>query len=81
MQIDSNSIKKILVIQIRPLGDVLLATSYLEALKKKYPNAIIDFFVSEPFDQVVRNHPYIQTLIIPPKKGPLPPYLWGVLNA
>jgi len=81
MQIDPNSIKKILVVQIRPFGDVLLATSYLEALTKRYPDATIDFFVSAPFDQVLHNHPLLSSIIVSPKKDALLPYLWGRLRA
>jgi len=80
MQIDHNSIKKILVVQIRPFGDVLLATSYLEALTKQYSGATIDFFVSAPFDQVLHNHPLLSSIIVSPKKDAFLSYLWGRLR-
>ncbi len=43
----------ILVIQIRRLGDVILATPALEALKKRYPNAKLDFLVEAPGAEAV----------------------------
>jgi heptosyltransferase III len=80
MTIDHSSIKKILVIQFRPFGDVLLATSYFEALKNRYPDCTIDFLVSEPFDQIIRGHPLISEIITTPKKGGLS-YFTGRLKA
>ena len=50
-------IKKILIIQFRPFGDVLLATSYLQALKNRFPAAAIDFLVKKPFQEVLAGHP------------------------
>lgn len=71
------TINKILIVQQRPYGDVLLATSYLEALQSKFPQAAIDFFVSEPYDQVVDGHPFIRSVITSPAKKRLLPYLFG----
>lgn len=66
-----DKIRKILVIQIRPYGDVLLSTSYLEALRQKYPHAEIDFFVSEPFHEVLYRNPYVDRVLVSPRKGNL----------
>lgn len=62
-QIDSNSIKRILVIQFRPFGDVLLATSYLKALSDRFPDASIDFLVKKPFHEVLYKNPWISTIV------------------
>ena len=61
--IDPRAIQKILVIQFRPFGDVLLATSYLEALRKKFPYASIDFLVKKPFQEVLYKNPWISHVI------------------
>lgn len=74
-------IRKILIIQQRPFGDVLLATSYIEALRTHYPQSVVDFFVSSPFDQVVAGHPFIRNVITSPAKGKFLPYLFGRLRA
>jgi len=37
-------IRKILLIQYKPFGDVLLNTGYLPTLRKHFPNAQIDYF-------------------------------------
>ena len=64
MQVDPLAIKKILIIQFRPFGDVLLATSYLAALKEKIPHAKIDFLVKQPFQEILYNNPFINEVII-----------------
>lgn len=61
---------KILVLQFRPFGDVLLATSYLAALKEKYPAAKIHYLCNTPFHTVIEEHPLIDKIInIPYERG------------
>lgn len=62
-------IKKILIIQLRPYGDVLLATSYLEALRNSFPESRIDFLVSAPYDDILYKNPFVSNVIVSPKKG------------
>jgi ADP-heptose:LPS heptosyltransferase len=63
-------IKKILIIQIKPYGDVLLTTSYFQALAKQFPNAKIDFLVRKPYHKVLFNNPYLNdTLLVEKVKG------------
>lgn len=78
-RIDAERIRRILVIQFRPFGDVFLATSYLGALKKRFPNARIGFFVSAPYDDALKHHPHIDDVIVSPAGGLLP-YLRGRLT-
>ena len=61
--IKHSEISKILIIQLRPFGDVLLTTSYLSAIRKKYPAAQIDFLVSRPYDSILINNPYIDHVV------------------
>jgi heptosyltransferase II len=63
-------IRKILILQFRPFGDVLLCTSYLSALKEQYPNAEIHYLCNTPFHTVIEKHPFIDKIInIPYVKG------------
>jgi ADP-heptose:LPS heptosyltransferase len=64
MNIDLNEIKKVLIIQIRPFGDVLLNTPYFPFLRKKLPNAKIDFLVCRPYHKILENNPYIDEMIV-----------------
>ncbi len=61
-------IKRILIIQYKPFGDVLLNTAYLPALRKKFPDATIDFLVQKPFKTILENNPNLNNLILMEKK-------------
>ncbi len=58
------SIKNILVIRLSSLGDVLLTTPVIRALKKKHPDSEIDFLVKPQFSDVLKFNPYIKELIL-----------------
>jgi ADP-heptose:LPS heptosyltransferase len=61
------SIKKILIIQYKPFGDVLLNTGYLPALRKKFPNAQIDFLIQKPYKIILEDNQFLDNLLIIPK--------------
>ncbi|MFD1614321.1 glycosyltransferase family 9 protein [Gelatiniphilus marinus] len=54
---------KILVIQQKMIGDVLTSSILFEALRKKYPNAQLDYLINEHTFPVVKNHPLIDNFI------------------
>lgn len=56
-------IKKILVLKIGGLGDVLLVTPALKALKSKYPSAQITVLIPEKAKDVLNNNPHIDIII------------------
>ena len=58
------SVRKILVIQLAPFGDVLLTTSYFEALKARMPAARLFYLVKEPYHKIVENHPFIDRVLV-----------------
>ena len=55
--------QKILVIQQKMIGDVLLSTIVCEALKTKYPNSEISYVVNTNTIAVVDEHPCIHRII------------------
>jgi len=55
-------VKKILVVKLRHLGDVLLATPVFSALKKTFPEAAIDAYVYKEAGPVLEGHPAIRKL-------------------
>lgn len=57
-------IKKILIIQHKPFGDILLNTGYLPELRKKFPDAQIDYFIQRPYVTVMEDNPHIDNLIV-----------------
>lgn len=54
----------ILVIKMSAMGDVILITGTLKALKEKFPKARIYCLVGKDFKKVLQNCPYIESLII-----------------
>ena len=57
------NIKKILILQYKPFGDVLLNTGYLPYLKKKFPEATIDYLIRKPYDIVLEDNENVNKLI------------------
>ena len=68
IEFDARKIKKILIVQYKPFGDVLLNTAYLPFLRKKFPQAKIHYLLYSPYDQVLQDNPYIDKLIVFPRK-------------
>lgn len=62
--LSNSSIKKILLVRFSSLGDVLLTTPVIRALKNKYNEATIDFVVKSQFKDVYSNNPGIDHLLI-----------------
>ena len=60
---DLNS-KKVLVIRLSSLGDILLATPLLRTLKTKYHDVQIDFIVKKQYQDILRLNPHITNLYI-----------------
>ncbi len=70
-----NKIKKILIVQHKPFGDILLNTGYLPELRRKFPNAQIDYLIQRPYITVLEDNPHLDNLIIMEKKEGYKNYL------
>lgn len=55
--------ERILIIQFRPVGDILLTTPVAQYLKKLFPGIIIDFIVFENFYPILQYNPFIDRVI------------------
>lgn len=76
------SIHKILIIQQKPFGDILLNTGYLPELRRHFPKARIDYLIQRPYITILKNNPHLDNLIImekPPGRGPR--YYYAQLKA
>ncbi len=73
------TIRKILIVHLRPLGDVLLTSAYLPALRARFPQAQIDYVVFKPWDRLLYKNPYLSN-IIAVEKGSGKDYLKHRLN-
>lgn len=58
---------KILLVQHRAIGDVIMCTPAIRALKRAIPKAEITFLVSDYAFDVLRYNPHIDRYLVPPK--------------
>jgi heptosyltransferase-3 len=61
--------QRILIIQLRRIGDALLTTPALRALSVHFPNAAIDFMAESPADEVLWGHPLVDRVLVAPRQG------------
>jgi heptosyltransferase-3 len=59
----------LLLIQLRRIGDVMMTTPAVRALKKAFPEASISFLTESPSDQVYKNNPHLDHLLLYPKNN------------
>ncbi|MDR2141867.1 MAG: lipopolysaccharide heptosyltransferase II [Deltaproteobacteria bacterium] len=76
--------RRILIIKMSSLGDIIHALPALAALKTLYPQAAIDWAVEEPLAPLLPGPPYLSEIVLFPKKelrtlAPL--RLWRALKA
>lgn len=64
MVINYSELKKILIIRLSSIGDVLLATPLIRAIKKKNSEIQIDFVLKEEFFELVQNNPHLSNIYI-----------------
>lgn len=57
------AVKNILVVRFRQMGDAVLSTPLLNALRRHYPDAQIDFVLNERIAPLFEGHPAISRLI------------------
>ncbi|GJQ63244.1 MAG: glycosyl hydrolase [Melioribacteraceae bacterium] len=59
---DFHQIEKILIIRLSSLGDIILTTPVIRAIKLKFPHLKIDFLVKESFIETVKYNKHIDTV-------------------
>ena len=62
INIDPQSIRRILVCQLRQIGDVLLATPSVKLLAERFPHAEIHFFTEKKCLPMLENNPHIKKI-------------------
>jgi len=68
VQLASASPRRILLIRLKGIGDVILSTPLFRALKKKYPSAQIDLVTRAICEPIVRHNPYLNRVMVYPDK-------------
>jgi len=61
--------RRILVVRTDRIGDVLLSTPVIKALRQKYPQAYVSMMVSPYARDVVEGNPYLDEVIVYDKEG------------
>jgi len=61
---DWSDVRKVLVVRLRSIGDTVLATPSLFALKRFLPNARVDILVEDWVAPVLDNHPHLDNVIV-----------------
>ena len=56
------NVKKILIIRLSSLGDILLTTPLLRSIKKMYPNISIDFILRKEYEELLIHNPNVNKL-------------------
>jgi ADP-heptose:LPS heptosyltransferase len=59
--------QRVLFIQLRRIGDVLLGTPALRAVARRFPDAKVDFLVEPPADEVLLGHPLVDRVLVAPR--------------
>lgn len=63
LMILDNEINSILVSRLRFMGDVILTTPLLEALRKGFPRARITYLTERPYHTLLENHPCVDKIL------------------
>jgi len=62
-------IKRILIVRTDRIGDVLISTPVIKALRDRYPDAFIAMMVSPYAKEIIAGNPYLDQVIIYDKEG------------
>jgi heptosyltransferase-2 len=71
VKIDKKKIKRILLITLTNIGDIILTTPVIAALKKEFPDAQLDIMVGPLGRDIFVSHPEVARVIIYDKHIPL----------
>jgi ADP-heptose:LPS heptosyltransferase len=61
-KINPERINAILISRLRFMGDVILTTPLLAALRQRFPHVQIGYLLEKPFDQLLEGHPYVDEI-------------------
>jgi lipopolysaccharide heptosyltransferase II len=59
----ADAVRSILVMRLYFLGDVLLSTPVIEALKRRFPDASLSLLIKKRAREIVTNNPFVDELI------------------
>jgi len=62
-------VKRILLIKLRYIGDVVLSTPLLPLLRKRFPEASLTFLVNPGTEDVLLGNPHLEEILVIPRDG------------
>ena len=62
--LDPRTIRSILVIKLRAVGDVLLSTVVTPNIRRAFPGVRVDFLTEPPSVDILRGNPFIDETIV-----------------
>lgn len=65
----SSDPQRILIVKLRAIGDVVMATPVIENLRNRFPNSHIAFLTEEASADAVRFNPFLDECIVLPRKS------------
>ena len=77
---DNYSPKKILIIQLRQLGDVLLTTPVIKPLKERFPDSTLSFLTEKNAYGILSGNPYLDEIIAIPRKSSISEQIKVILD-
>ena len=67
-KIDLSAVKKILLVRLRRIGDIIMTTPSVTVLKENLPQASLTYLVEEPYRELVDGNPHLDNVVVIPKK-------------
>jgi len=68
MKLNKKEIKRILIIRLGKIGDVLLSTPLIRNLRKNFPNAHIAYITGKRAAPILKNNPNVSEIIVSDKR-------------
>jgi lipopolysaccharide heptosyltransferase II len=66
-KIDPSGIQRILLIRLRSIGDVVMTTPAITALREGSPEAKITYVIDDPYRELVEGHPALDRVFVLPR--------------
>src|SRR5438552_15550803 len=65
----SDSCRRILLVRLREIGDVVFTTPAIRALRERFPSAHLTYVVEPAAAPVVQHNPHLDEVIVAPREG------------
>src|SRR5215213_2587214 len=66
---DWSEVRKVLLVRLRSIGDTVLATPSLFALKRFLPNVTVDILVEDGVAPLLNDHPHVDNVVVLERGG------------